>query len=199
MDLVFLKKRQAGKTFLAIGSPGYEPQGQNKNNPESCPPPWFLQRLHPAAHLCITNISLCFCFVPRVIITIPQFTPLFNKDTLLTPCAAPPREALGFSGTDLLRRTPSPSPRPLAPFRPCPCIIITPTTITVEQDSCQRQLFCHSFHPSAFLTTIHSFDDCAFSPHLLRRNVSKLCLYPSHFLHILLVPLNDHCPNLPTL
>ena len=182
--------------------PGYEPQGQNKNNPGSCPPLWFCSVCtplyifvspiyHSASVLCRESLS-SFHNLPHCSI---KKTPSL---LLFAPCATPPREALGFSGTDLLRRTPSPSPRPLAPFRPCPCIIITPTTITVEQDSCQRQLFCHSFHLSAFLTTIHSFDDCAFSPHLLRRNVSKLCLYPSHFLHILLVPLNDHCPNLPT-
>ena len=153
----------------------------------------FVSPINPTASvLCRESLSsfhnLSHCSIKRHLVFSPSLRPVRPRLG----------EALGCSGTDQLRRTPSPSPRPLAPFRPCPCIIITPTTITVEQDSCQRQLFCHSFHPSAFLTTIHSFDDCAFSPHLLRRNVSKLCLYPSHFLHILLVPLNDHCPNLPT-
>jgi hypothetical protein len=99
MDLVFLKKNERPEKHLWLSAlPGYEPQGQNKNNLGSCPPLGFLQRLHPAAHLCITNKSHCFCFVPRVIIVIPQFIPLFNKKTsrllsLFTPRPAPPREA----------------------------------------------------------------------------------------------------------
>lgn len=151
----------------------------------------FVSPINPTASvLCRESLSsfhnLSHCSIKRHLVFSPSLRPV-----------RPRLGGAGCSGTDLLRRTPIPPPRPLAPFRPCPCIIITPTTTTVEQDFCQRQLFCRSFYPSAFLTTIHSFDDCAFSPHLLKQRQQTLP-YPSHFLYILLVTLNDHCPNLST-